>query len=613
MCGITGWTDLKNDLSSQFPVVEEMSRTLEKRGPDASGAWTSPHALIAHRRLAIIDPAGGAQPMIRTRDGWNYVITYNGELYNTAELRKELENRGYRFLSSCDTEVLLVSYMEWGPACVDRLNGIYAFGIWDERASSLFLARDRFGVKPLFYALRGSSMIFASELKAMLAHPLVKPEVGTEGLAEVFSLSPARTPGIGVFRDVSELKPAHCLVFDPDGVHIRRYWQLESRPHEDGPDVTRARVRELVIDSIERQFVSDVPVCTFLSGGLDSSAITALAARWFARTDARVLHTYSIDYRDNDKYFTQSLFQPDSDAPWVRRMSEEFGTHHHYITVDTEQVADALERAVEARDLPGMADIDSSLWLFCKEVKKGATVALSGECADEVFGGYPWFHVERLMNSGTFPWSINSAVRKSVMSAGLIEAVKPEEYAAARYEETLAEVPRLPGESPLDERRRELFYLNFTWFMQTLLDRKDRMSMAHGLEVRVPYCDHRLVQYVWNIPWEIKMFKGREKGLLRSALEGILPDDVLYRKKSPYPKTHNPLYEKSVKERLMEVLSDPSSPILPLINRNAVFEMMTESSDTGKPWFGQLMAQPQLYAWLLQIDFWMRKYRVSLV
>lgn len=613
MCGITGWVDLEKDLGPQYPVVEEMSRTLEKRGPDASGFWASSHALIAHRRLAIIDPAGGAQPMIRRRDGWNYVITYNGELYNTAELRKELENRGYRFLSSCDTEVLLVSYMEWGPDCVERLNGIYAFGIWDERASSLFLARDRFGVKPLFYALRGGSLIFASELKAMLAHPLVKPEVDAEGLAEVFALGPARTPGIGVFKNVSEVKPAHCLTFDPEGVHTRRYWQLDSRPHDDGPDVTRAKVRELVVDSIERQFVSDVPVCTFLSGGLDSSAITALAAKWFARTDVKVLHTYSIDYRDNEKYFTQSLFQPDADAPWVRRMSEAFGTRHHYTTVDTEQVVDALERATEARDLPGMADIDSSLWLFCKEVKKGATVALSGECADEVFGGYPWFHVERLMNSGTFPWSINFDVRKSVMSAGLIETIRPDEYAAARYAQTLAEVPRLPGESPVDERRRELFYLNFTWFMQTLLDRKDRMSMAHGLEVRVPYCDHRLVQYVWNIPWEIKMFKGREKGLLRSALEGILPDNVLYRKKSPYPKTHNPLYEKTVKERLVEVLNDPSSPILPLIDKNAILGMMKESSDTGKPFFGQLMAQPQLYAWLLQIDFWMRKYKVSLV
>ena len=613
MCGITGWIDLKNDLTSQYPALEKMSATLQRRGPDASGAWISPHALIAHRRLTVVDPAGGSQPMIRSAGGWKYVITYNGELYNTMELRHELENRGHHFLSNSDTEVLLISYIEWDPACVDHLNGIYAYGIWSEKDSSLFLARDRFGVKPLFYTLRDSSLIFASELKALLAHPMVKPEVGIEGLAEIFALGPARTPGAGIFRNVSELKPAHYILFDSEGINIRRYWQLESRHHTDDLEVTRGTVKELVVDSIQRQFVSDVPVCTFLSGGLDSSAITALAARWFDKRAVKPLHTFSIDYRDNDKFFVPSLYQPDSDAPWVKRMSEEFGTTHHYITVDTDQVVDALEDAVEARDLPGMADIDSSLWLFCKEVKKEATVALSGECADEVFGGYPWFHHEKLMNAGTFPWSTDPGIRASIMSGDLVEAIRPAEYTAMRYAETLKEVPRLPGESPLEARRRELFYLNFTWFMQTLLDRKDRMSMANGLEVRVPYCDHRLVQYVWNIPWEKKMLDGREKGLLRKALEGVLPEDVLYRKKSPYPKTHNPAYEKAVKNRLSEVMHDPASPLLPLINRNTVNARLSEMSDIAKPWFGQLMAQPQLYAWLLQIDIWMRKYRVSLV
>lgn len=470
MCGITGWIDLENDLSSQYPILEKMSETLRRRGPDSSGAWISPHALIAHRRLTVVDPAGGSQPMVRSTGGWKYVITYNGELYNTMELRRELENRGHRFSSNSDTEALLLSYIEWGPACVDRLNGIYAFGIWSEKDSSLFLARDRFGVKPLFYTSMDSSLIFASELKALLAHPMVKPEVGTEGLAEIFSLGPARTPGAGVFRNISELRPAHCILFDSKGINIRRYWQLESRPHTDSFEVTCSMVKELVRDSIQRQFVSDVPVCTFLSGGLDSSAITALAAEWFDIRGANPLHTFSIDYRDNNEFFVPSLYQPDSDAPWVKRMSEEFRTVHHYITVDTDQVVDALEGAVEGRDLPGMADIDSSLWLFCKEVKKEATVALSGECADEVFGGYPWFHHEKLMNAGTFPWSSNMGIRTSVMSGGLVEAIRPDEYAALRYAETLEEVPRLKGESPLEARRRELFYLNFTWFMQTLLE-----------------------------------------------------------------------------------------------------------------------------------------------
>jgi len=613
MCGIAGWLDLKNDLTREYHIMDAMSATLASRGPDSSGTWFSSHMLLAHRRLAVMDPAGGAQPMVRQKGGYNYAIVYNGELYNAPELKKSLEGYGFAFSTTCDTEVLLLSYIQWGPDCIERLNGIYAFGIWDEKEQRAFLARDRFGVKPLFYTLHGSGLIFASEIKALLAHPRIKPEIGLEGLSEIFALGPARTPGIGVFNGIAELKPAHCMIFDSSGPKVNRYWTLQSHEHEDGLDNTVSTVRDLVIDSIERQFVSDVPLCTFLSGGLDSSAITALAAGYFKRNGKGRLHTYSIDYTDNEKYFKSSLYQPDPDAPWVARMSEECGSEHTYVTVNTGQVAGALESATMARDLPGMADIDSSLWLFCKEVKKEATVALSGECADEVFGGYPWFHRDELLNAGTFPWSVNLSERLSILSGDLVKAIRPAEYINQRYEETLAEIPYLDGENAFEKRRRQIFYLNFTWFMQTLLDRKDRMSMAHGLEVRVPYCDHRLVQYVWNIPWDMKMLDGREKGLLRKALEGILPNDVLYRKKSPYPKTHNPAYEKLVKQRLMDILHDPNSPLLPLVDKKALPAMMSESSDLGNPWFGQLMARPQLYAYLLQVEAWLRKYGVTII
>ena len=612
MCGISGWIDLKDDLTNEYPIIEAMSARLANRGPDSSGTWFSTHALLAHRRLAVMDPAGGAQPMVRQKGDSHYAIVYNGELYNAPELKKALEENGFTFLTSCDTEVLLLSYIHWGPECVERLNGIYAFGIWDEKEQRIFLARDRFGVKPLFYAQRESSLIFASEIKAMLVHPDIKPELGVEGLSEVFALGPARTPGIGVFNDIAELKPAHCMIFNSSGIKMHRYWALQSHEHEDCLEDTVSMVRGLVIDSIERQFVSDVPLCTFLSGGLDSSAITALAASYFEKNGKGRLHTYSIDYTDNEKYFVPSLYQPDPDAPWVKRMSEECGSEHTYITVNTAQVAGALEDAAAARDLPGMADIDSSLWLFCKEVKKDATVALSGECADEVFGGYPWFHVDELLNAGTFPWSRNTGERLAMMSDDLIRIIKPAEYMAGRYDETLREVPYLYGESELEKKRREMFYLNFTWFMQTLLDRKDRMSMAHGLEVRVPFCDHRLVQYVWNIPWDMKMLEGREKGLLRKSLEGVLPDDVLYRKKSPYPKTHNPSYEIAVKQKLLEILHDSNSPLLPLINKKKLMAMVSEKSDLGKPWFGQLMARPQLYAYLIQVEAWLRLYKVTI-
>lgn len=613
MCGIAGWINFVENINGQERVLDKMVETLSERGPDASGKWISTHALIGHRRLTVVDPVGGSQPMVRQLGNNTYVLTYNGELYNTLDLRKELEALGYRFLSNSDTEVLLVSYIHWGTSCVEHLNGIFAFAVWNENDQSLFLARDRFGVKPLFYSEKGSSFIFGSEIKTVLAHPLIEPRIDTEGLSEIFAMGPARTPGHGVFKGISEIKPAHCVLYNSKGTFLRKYWTLESRPHTDSFDETVAKIRELVKDAIVRQLVADVPVCTFLSGGLDSSIITAIAAESFKNTGRGRLHTYSIDYKDNESYFKPSDFQPDSDNAWVQRMAQEFNTVHHRITFDSPQLAEALEYAVLARDLPGMADVDSSLWLFCKEIKNDATVALSGECADEVFGGYPWFHREEMLNCGTFPWSRFTGERSKVLSKEIIELIKPEEYVFRRYSETLSEVPRLSGEDALETRRREVFYLNITWFMSTLLDRKDRMSMASGLEVRVPYCDHRLVEYVWNIPWDMKMYGGREKGILRKALSGILPDDVLYRKKSPYPKTHNPSYEAMVRKWLIEILNDPGSPLLPLINIESIRSIAQGKSDYGKPWFGQLMAAPQLLAYLIQVDIWLRKYNIQIV
>ena len=614
MCGIAGWIDWQTNLSDKKTILEKMSETLKYRGPDASGMWVSQCAGIVHRRLVVVDPAGGAQPMIRKKGEKTYVLTYNGELYNTPELRNQLKEKGYSFEGHSDTEVLLLSYIEWGEKCVDYFNGIFAFGIWDEADKTLFLARDRMGVKPLFYTQRGKSFMFGSELKTLLAHPDIKPALDGEGIAEIFMLGPSRTPGHGVFKGISELRPGFCLTYNKSGMKIQKYWKLESRPHEEDFDTTVGKVRELLLDAIERQMVADVPVCTFLSGGLDSSGITAVSSGLYKNNGMGPLHTYSIDYVDNEIHFKPSLFQPNSDAPWIKKVSEALGTVHHNIFFDTPQLVQALTRAVTARDLPGMADVDSSLYLFCNEVKKDATVAVSGECADEIFGGYPWFYREELLNADAFPWMRSINERISILKPGITAAIKGAEYVKQRYRDTLAEVPALPGEDPQEHRRREMMYLNLNWFMTTLLDRKDRMSMANGLEVRVPFCDHRIVEYVWNIPWHMKFFKEREKGLVRQALTGLLPDDVLWRKKSPYPKTHNPNYLKAVKGWLQEILNDPHSPLLLLINKSRVQEIVdTNGAAFGVPWFGQLMTGPQLMAYLIQVDIWMREYKVQLV
>lgn len=614
MCGITGWIDWDNDLEQERAILDAMVATLAARGPDASGTYVKPAVALGHRRLSVVDLVNGAQPMIRRRGDWNYVITYNGELYNTPELRQELEARGYHFTTSSDTEVLLTAYIEYGPACVEKLNGIFAFGIWDEQKEHLFLARDRIGVKPLFYAERGGSLLFGSELKALLANPLVQPEIDAAGLAEVFMIGPARTPGHGIFRDIYELKPGHSLLYNRNGTRVVQYWALHSKPHEDDFTRTVKTVRELLLDTAQRQLVADVPVCTFLSGGLDSSALTALAANTYRRDGLGQLHTYSVDYRDNEKFFQASSFQPNADAPWVKRMAEYFHTNHHEIILENQELAQSLPQAAVARDLPGMADIDTSLYLFSREIKKGATVALSGECADEVFGGYPWFYREEMINATTFPWAPRPEIRLDWLTPEFKARLNLSDYVKQRYSDALAEVPRLPGEVAGAARMREIFYLSLTRWMPTLLDRKDRMSMAFGLEVRVPYCDHRLVEYVWNVPWEMKNYQQREKGLLRYALTGILPDDVLWRKKSPYPKTHNPEYLNTVRKWALEVLDDSSSPLLPLIDAGKIKAIaQTDLAASNIPWFGQLMGGAQLFAYLVQADAWMRRYKVKIV
>lgn len=614
MCGITGWIDWEVDLTRHRPTIEAMNETLANRGPDDAGVWLSPRAALAHRRLIVIDPEGGGQPMIRRCGDGLYVITYNGELYNTPELRRELEARGHTFRGHSDTEVLLYAFMEWGPACVERLNGIFAFAVWDDKEQTLYLARDRLGVKPLFYSQRGSAFLFASELKALLAHPAVRPEIDAEGLAEVFALAPARTPGHGVFRGVAELKPGHWMLVNRNGIRTCCYWALESRPHPDDLETTAATIRRLLQDTVERQLVSDVPVCTLLSGGLDSSAVTAFAASAFTRAGLGPLNTYSVDYVGNDRYFHPSDFQPNSDAWWVGQVADYLGTRHHNVLIDTPELVEALETAVRARDLPGMADVDSSLYLFAKAVKKEATVALSGEAADEIFGGYPWFRREEDINAKTFPWARLLEKRLRFLSPELVQYIRPEEHVAERYLQALAEVPRLEGEDQRDARLREISYLSITRFMPVLLDRKDRMSMAVGLEVRVPYCDHRLVEYVWNIPWSMKFCDGKEKGILRRALAGLLPAGVLERRKSPYPKTHNPAYLAAVRDRVLSILDDPASPLLPLIDTAAVRALaQTNAADMDLPWFGQLMTGPQLFAYLVQLDIWLREYRVVII
>jgi len=614
MCGIAGIVDWEKDLKDARPVLEAMGRTLAPRGPDAGGFWQAGHVAFAHRRLIVIDPEGGAQPMVRRQGLHTYVLNYNGELYNTAELRSELESFGYRFSSRSDTEVLLVSYMHWESACVEHLNGIFAFAVWDDYNQTLFCARDRLGVKPFFYAQKGQALVYASELKALLATPYVEPVLDAAGLAEIFVMGPSRTPGHGIFRGVAELRPGFCLAYNRRGLSVRRYWSLKSHPHTDDTAHTAARIRELLEDTVERQLVSDVPVCVLLSGGLDSAAVTAFATAAYHRAGLGSLSTFSVDFAGNELHFKADDYQTNRDDPWVDKVSHLFATSHKKVVLDTPELVEGLPSSLIARDHPGMADVDTSLLLFCREIKKEATVAVSGEAADEIFGGYPWFHLPRELAAEGFPWIRKVPERLALLSPDLVNHMRATEYLADRYREALAEVPRLPGEDGKEARMRDLSYLNITRFLATLLDRKDRMSMAVGLEVRVPYCDHRLVEYVWNIPWAMKTTGGLPKGILRRALEDVLPPEVVTRRKSPYPSTHNPSYLKACRSWFVQLLDDPGSPLAGLLDREKARRLAAADTPfAGQPWFSQLMGPAQLFSYYVQLDYWLRSYRIRLV
>jgi asparagine synthase (glutamine-hydrolysing) len=540
--------------------------------------------------------------------GEKYILVYNGELYNSPELRAELSKLGHRFTERSDTETLLCAYAEWGEKCVDRLNGIYAFAVWERNAKRLFIARDKIGVKPFFFAVRDGAFFFGSEIKALFALG-IRPQIDVDGIAELILIAPGRTPGCGVFKDIKELKPGFRGFFSvKNGLYTERYWELTDREHRDTFEQTAETVRELVIDAITRQLQSDVPVCTFLSGGLDSSVISAVAARSVPN-----LHTFSVDYADNDKFFTPDKFQPNSDADFIVKMNKFLGSGvtHHDVTLHTPELADALFDAVDARDLPGMADVDSSLLLFCKEIKKYATVALSGEAADEIFGGYPWYRDPSVRAVNGFPWAQSTDYRSRFLPDGF--SVDAKDFVRSRYQNTIASADVRAGTSPDERRIREMVRLNFDWFMQTLLDRKDRMSMYSGLEVRVPFCDHRIAEYLYSVPWEMKDYQGREKGLLRTAVRGLLPEDVRNRKKSPYPKTHHPAYLEIISERLRAVLRRQGSPLTQIVNRRALDDLLTGEDSLNVPFYGQLMTRPQTIAYFLQLNYWMLKYNVQIL
>jgi len=609
LSGITGIVNFERTLDSELSNIKLMTEAMKNRGKKTLKIKNAQYGVFGCTSVLCHEDKERQIPCSIKKDGTEYVICFDGLIYNSDELKRELEKRNISTENMDDAEIVLMSYIRWGAGCLNRLNGIFAFSIWNSKTRELFLARDRFGIKPLYYTFKNNCLIFASELKGILANSNVSAIIDKTGICEVLGLGPAQTQGCGTFKDINEVMPAHFATYNKNGFNTHKYWQLESKPFEGSFEECLEKTKRLTFDAICSQLVEKSKnLAFFLSGGVDSSAITALAAR----TLGEGINTFSLRYSGNDEYFTPTEYQPASDDYYIELVKEVCKTNHHIITVTNEDLIAHLTDAVDARDLPGMADVDSSLYFLCSQMGKEFSGALSGECADEVFGGYPWFHRKEDFEANIFPWAKNIDLRRNIVCKDLLSPDEISDYIYKRYNDSVAKTPVCTSDSAEEKRRREIAHLNLNWFMYTLGARSERIGMNTGLEIRMPFCDYKLVEYLWNVPWDFKAYKGREKGLLRTVFDGLLPEEVLWRKKSPFPKTHNPEYEEIVKSMVREIFADKNSPVHGLINENYILELMNHPSDYGKPWFGQLMAMPQLYAYIIQIDYWLRKYSIAI-
>lgn len=606
MCSITGFCNFTKDMSNCSNILINMNNKLKHRGHNESGIYINSNIGLGHNNSSVSNT--NKQPMEFKYHEKLYTIILDGQIYNRAEIAHELIDNGFELENYSDPDILLKSYILYGHKIVNRLNGVFAFAIWNESKKELFLARDNFGIKPLYYSYKDNSFIFASEIKGLLEYPEITTTINQTGIKELFGIGPAHTPGYTIYEDIEELKPGNYAVFNSSGLFTTQYWSLKSTPHTDTFDETCNHVKYLLESSIKHQLITDKPLCTFLSGGLDSSIITKYAADDCKIKNKETLSTYSVDYKDNDKNFIKNDFQPNSDSEFIQILKNTLKTNHHHIIIDTPELYSSLKDAMISRDFPGMADIDSSLLLFCKYVKNDYQIAISGECSDEIFAGYPWFFNDKTTN--TFPWSVSINERNTLLNPIIASNLHLKEYVDFRYSESLNNIDYLDTDSEETKEKRKISYLTLNWFMQTLLDRSDRMAMFNNLELRVPFCDYRIVEYMWNVPWEYKAFNNREKGLLRYIMKDVLPGCIIDRKKSPYPKTHNPTYFNIVKDELSHILNNPNEPLNDLINRKYVQQIIDSNGEIfTKPWFGQLMTTPQLLAYLIQVNDWFKIYK----
>lgn len=602
MCGILCLYNQNRNVLENSSKFNEMLKLLNHRGPDDMRCSLHEHVLLGHCRLSIIDLKGGKQPFEYVYQGIHYRIIFNGEIYNMNELKRKLINEGFHFQSQSDSEVLLVSFIAYREKCLNMLDGIFAFVISYE--DKIFAARDHLGVKPLYYSYINNDLIISSEIKSILMY-LGKTVIDKDGIRELLGLGPSLSPGKTLYKNIYSLRPAHYLFLYQNDLETCRYWIPTKKSHHKSYEETVKDVRSLVNKSIQRQLLSDVPISCMLSGGLDSSIITAISSQYVNN-----LSTYSIDYLDQEKYFKPYDYQTTRDSDFIDEMVDRYSTNHNNVVLSQKNLIMFLKQSMIARDAPGMADIDSSFLLFCKEISRNHKVVLSGECADEIFGGYPWFYKEELYSLDCFPWIRDIDKRIDLLNEN-VKKLNIKDYVMDKYRESLDEIDYFDF-SFYDTNKRKMIYLNIEWFMQTLLTRSDSQSMYNAVELRVPFASKEIVEYMYNVPWEYMYHDNQEKAILRDAFKDFLPKDIFKRKKNPYPKTHSPFYLTYIKNLMIEALNDKNNILYQLFDIKKLQYFIENSESIEVPWFGQLMMGPQLLAYFYQIYMWGKIYHVEL-
>lgn len=502
------------------------------------------------------------------------------------------------------SRIVLEAYRRWGEDYPSHVEGPAATCVMDSDADLLVLSRDRMGEKPVYFARQGNGVAFSDHPDALLKAAGVEPAMDADGLRALFGLGPAQMPGRTFYRDIEALEPGCALIVKGGRARHERYWRIEDRAAEEKTSEQIERVRALL-----EQCVSDIaPLrpAVMLSGGLDSTALTALLSRRNAP-----LRTFSVDYQDNARDFRANAFRPEMDAPYIVEAVRAYGTEHRTVTLAHQDLARALGRAVSLRGFPGMADIDASLLLFSEHISRYDRQVVSGECGDEVFGGYPWFR--NGASPEGFPWSGSLALRESLLIPELRDRLKLAEYVGDTFATERAKADPGPEYAPEERRLRTMQRLCFSWFMPNLQARALRMCEGAGIEVLTPLCDERLAQYVYNVPWAQKTMGGQEKGLFRAAVADLLPEKLLRRTKSPYPKTCSPEYSSVIRGMALRLASNPDAPLFDVVDRDRLKELALSDLDPVQtPWFGQLMAGPQLLGYLWQINCWMRDRNIGI-